>query len=350
MNRRQVQTLGAWLAPAILVALSSCSDASPTDSEAPQSDITYEAAFVVNGGSSTISVIDLATNEVRRTLPLPGMSWPHHVNLNGDGSHLALGVPGMDMSEGHGMGMGMMGRIVVLDALTGALTQSVDLPGMNHNSVYSPDGTEIWTCQMEDMGVVLVCDATTLAVMDTIPVGEVPAEVTFSADGTMAFVANGMSNTVSVIDVMTKSVMETIPVGMNPVGAWPGANNKMYVDNEDGQSISVIDVPTMAVEETVPLGFVPGYAAYHAGLGELWVTNTTDGGVNYFQRAGDLWTHAGSIATGAGAHAIAFTADGSRAYVTNQLAGTVSVIDTALRTKITDIPVGIKPNGIVLKH
>ncbi|MBM3495063.1 MAG: hypothetical protein FJX72_12205 [Armatimonadetes bacterium] len=339
-----------WIAPIILVALSGCDDDLATAPDPTPPDITYPAAFVVNGGSSTVSVIDLATNAVRRTLPLTGMAWPHHINLNGDKSHLALGVPGMDMSGGHGMGMGMTGMIAVLDAVTGTVTHAVDLPGMNHNSAYTPDGAEIWTCQMEDMGTVLVCDAATLAVLDTITVGEVPAEITFSADGSMAFVANGMSNTVSIIDVMTKDVMETVPVGGNPVGAWPGADNKMYVDNEDGQSISVIDVVSMAVEETVSLGFMPGFAAYHAGLGELWVTDSTHGELVYFQRAGDQWQNAGSIPTGAGAHAIAFSADGDRAYVTNQLAGTVSVLDTAMRAKITDIAVGVKPNGIVLKE
>jgi YVTN family beta-propeller protein len=354
MNAYQVRTLWTWMIPtiAIAVALTSCSDESSTDPESPSTDITYPAAFVVNGGSSTISVIDLATNDVRRVLTLPGMAWPHHINLNANGSHFALGVPGMDMSGGHGMGMGMgmPGMLVVLDAVTGEVAEAIDLPGMNHNSAYSPDGSEIWTCQMDSLGTVLVCDATTLAILDTIAVGEVPAEITFSADGSMACVANGMSNTVTMVDVMTKGVMETVPVGMNPVGAWPGANNKMYVDNEDGQSITVIDVPTMAAEETVPLGFTPGYAAYHAGLNELWVTDSTSGGVVYFQRSGNQWTSAGSIPTGAGAHALAFTADGSRAYVTNQMAGTVSVIDTSMRMKIKDVTVGTKPNGIVLKQ
>lgn len=105
----------------------------------------------------------------------------------------------------------------------------------------------------------------------------------------------------------------------------------------------------MAVEETVPLGFTPGYAAYNASADELWVSDSDSGAAVYFQRTGNQWTKKGSIPTGSGAHAIAFTRDGKRAYITNQLAGTVSVIDVAAKSKLKDIAVGDKPNGIAIR-
>ncbi len=58
----------------------------------------------------------------------------------------------------------------------------------------------------------------------------------------------------------------------------------------------------------------------------------------------------GSIPTGEGAHAIVFTRDYQKAYVTNQLAGTVSVIDTETKKKLSDIVVGQKPNGILIRY
>lgn len=50
------------------------------------------------------------------------------------------------------------------------------------------------------------------------------------------------------------------------------------------------------------------------------------------------------------AHAIAFTKDVTIAYVSNQGAARVSVINVATLTKLKDITVGQKPNGIVLKQ
>lgn len=333
----------------ILVALNGCGKDGEVTPPVGSTDITFSAAFIVNGAENSISVIDLASKEVKRTIPLSGIAWPHHANINASKSRIALGVPGMDLSGGHGGMMGMPGKIVVINAITGEVIRSLDLPVMNHNAIFSPAGDEIWTSQMDSLGKVLVYDAATFALKDSIPVDAMPQEITFSADGSMAFVASGMSNTVTVIEPATKAVMATIGVGMNPVGAWPGSDNRMYVDNEEGQSISVIDVATMSVVETVPLGFTPGYAAYNSQLIELWVTDDTNGRVVYFQRMSNQWMNMGNITTGAGAHAIAFSSNDSIAYITNQLAGTVSVVNTATHAKIKDITVGVKPNGIVMK-
>ncbi|RCR67112.1 MULTISPECIES: YncE family protein [Larkinella] len=332
----------------------------------PQLNINYPAAYVVNGESNSVSIIDLTTQQLKETISLGDASmgghsmggttdqimWPHHIYLSPDGTRLSLGVPGTDLSGGHSGSMaGMKGRVVLLDSRTGKLLANQETPAMNHNAAFSPDGTELWTVEMDEAGKALVYDATTLSLKQSIPVGEEPAEVTFSSNGQYAFVANGHSNSITVIRVATKTVVKTIPVGEDPVGAWPGADGKMYVDNEKGQSISIIDVGTLAVTETISLGFIPGYAAFNPVLNELWVSQAASGNkVVVFHRMNDVWMKAGEIVTGLDAHAIAFTKDGSLAYVTNQGAGSVSIIDTKTRSKIKDIVVGKKPNGIVLKN
>lgn len=257
----------------------------------------------------------------------------------------------MDFSGGHIGGMqGMPGMIIVLDAATGSILASKETPMMNHNAVFTPIGNEIWTAMMDSVGMVMVYNANTYLLKDSIMVGMMPAEVTFSADGSMVFVANGMSNNVTVIDASYTSVMATLPVGLNPVGAWTGSNNKMYVDNEMGMTISVIDVASMMVEETANLGFTPGFAAYNSQMNELWVTNADSGKVVYFQRMSNQWMMMGEILTGAGAHAIAFTNDGMKAYITNQNANTVSIIDVNNHTKISDMNAGMKPNGLIIRY
>jgi YVTN family beta-propeller protein len=329
------------------LALFSCKK-KEADKIEPSTDITYNAAYVINGGSNSISVIDLATNEVKRTIDLMPSMWPHHIYLNAAKTKIAIGVPGMDLSAGHNVNSkGMMGEFLVLDAKTGSNLKTQSLPMMNHNAIFSPDGSEVWTSQMDSMGTVLVYDANSFSLKNTITVGMMPAEVTFSADGSMAFVANGMSDDVTVINASTKSVMKTIAVGTEPVGAWAGSDNKMYVDNETGQSISVIDVMTMTVTETVSLGFMPGMAAYSGDMNELWVADPTNGKVHWYTRMSNMWMHGGEITTAAGAHAIAF--NGMTAYITNQFAASVSVIDVMGHSILKTITVGTKPNGIVLK-
>ena len=213
-------------------------------------NINYPAAYVVNGEDASISVINLSKNEVTETIELMGtgsdmIMWPHHIYNHEN--HLAIGVPGMDLSAGHTGGMmGMMGRVLIVDAVKGLILKDIETPMMNHNAIYSPDGTEIWTSQMDAAGTVLVYDANTYSLKNTITVGEDPAEVTFSADGSKAYVCNGGSNTVTVINPITKSVITTLAVGLDPVGAWTSSIGKMFIDNEAGNSISIIDVATNA--------------------------------------------------------------------------------------------------------
>lgn len=334
----------------------------------PELNINYPAAYVVNAEGNSLSVIDLSSQQVKETISFGQASmshggthggtmnhmimWPHHIYLSPDGNKLGIGVPGVDLSAGHTGGThGMQGRVLVVNPRTGATSVNQPTPVMNHNAIFSPDGSEIWTSQMDMNGQVLVYDATTFALRKTIPVGMEPAEVTLSANGKYAFVANGSSNSVTVINVADKSVAKTITVGEDPVGAWPGADGSMYVDNEKGQSISVISVNTLSVTETVKLGFTPGYAAYHPTRSELWVSRAGTGtGVVIFERVNGSWQKREEVATGLDAHAIVFTKDGTTAYITNQGAATVSVVDVAKRTKTKDIAVGKKPNGIVLTY
>ena len=325
-----------------------------------EKQIDYPTAYVVNGESGTISVIDLGKNTVTETIELMApdnsmVMWPHHLSIYSifDLHRLAVGVPGMDLSEGHSGGMhDMKGKVLVLDAVKGKVLKSVELPVSNHNAIYSPDGREIWASQMEMNGKVLVYDAQTYSLKNTIPVGMDPAEVTFSADGSKAYVANGGDNSISVIDPKTKTITATIPVGEEPVAAWIGSDGNMYVDNEAGKSISVINVASNTVTQTIALGFMPGSAAHNGLKKELWVTDPDNSKVHYWNWDPSLnqWKHGGAFTTAAGAHAIAFTADGNTAYVTNQMAASVSVISINDHSKIKDISVGKKPNGIVLKQ
>jgi YVTN family beta-propeller protein len=107
--------------------------------------INYKAAYVVNGTGNSISVIDLVTNEVKKTIALNNVSFPHHIAISPNKSQIAIGIPGMNLSNGHsGLMTGMPEKFLILNALTGELIKSQSLPTMCHNAIFSPSGTEIW--------------------------------------------------------------------------------------------------------------------------------------------------------------------------------------------------------------
>ena len=352
-----VATVRLFSALAILAA-ASCSnhmdmgnhsiDARDISTTPLASAVTYDAVYVVNGGDHSVSVIDASTNAVTGAITLNNVLYPHHIYLSPDGTRLAIGVPGMDFSAGHhGSIAGMTGAVIVLAAQTGDLVAARTIMSMNHNAAFDPTGSEIWTCGMLSAGLAYILDATSLELSDSIAVGATPQEVTFTPGGRYAFVCNGGSNSVTVIDRSARSVVTTIDVGRNPVGAWPGDNGVMYVDNEESMTISAIDTTTLTVHHTYDLGFTPGMVATGPG-DELWITNSDSGAVAINRATEDL--SMGHIATGAGAHGIAFNADKSRAYITNQLAASVSVIDVATKSVIATVSVGRKPNGLVWRR
>jgi YVTN family beta-propeller protein len=360
----------------IAVLFSSCKkDGTATDSNV--ASVNFDAAYVVNGESNSISVINLSTNKVDKTIDLPqfqassGMGmmgsggmmnmWPYQISLSPDKSKIAVSFPGSDFNGGAGMMLSsftsgsMMsgttqGKIVILDAVSGEILKEIALDGIAFNAVFSPDGKELWTALMMTTGKVKVFDANTYALLNTITVGQMPAEVSFSDDGKKVFVANGMSNSVSVIDAATKLVLETAAVGNYPVGAWPGMGGMMYVDNEKGQSISMMNSATNMMTSTLQLGFTPGTIASNTMMNQMWVSDPTGSKVHMWTNTSTGYVVGGTVTVGSGASAIAFNKAGTTCYVTNQNEGTVSVVDVATLKEMMKITVGKKPNGIVIRN
>jgi YVTN family beta-propeller protein len=316
-------------------------------------NINYPAAYVVNGASNNLTVIKLSDNTVSETIGLNGATFPHHIYINPAKTKLAVAITSTDLSGGHaGHGGATAGlKVQIIDAITGSIDKEISLPKMPHNAIFNSQGTELWIGQFDTIqSQVLIYKTSDWTLQNTINVGKGLSEVTFSNDGSMAFACNTMDGTVTLIDANTKMIQTTLTVGADPVGAWSASNGKMYVDNEMSQTISEISVSSMTVISTINLAFKPGYVAYHTSSGELWVSNATDGKVAYYTLVSGVWTLQGNIVTGADAHAITFNSDGTKAYVTNQGSGSVSVIDVATHIVSQTIAVGTKPNGIVIKQ
>lgn len=318
-----------------------------------EKNINYHAAYIVNGAGNNLSVMDLASSTVKETIDLSGATFPHHIYMSPDKSLLAVAITSTDLTAGHGGGHGGSGgfKVMIIDPIKGTIHHEIPLSKLPHNAVFSPSGEELWLGQSDSThSTVEVYRVSDYSLVKSIPVGAGLSEITFSTDGSKVFAANTMDANVSVIDPHSKMVEKTIPVGQDPVGAWPASNGHMYVDNETDQTISEIAVSSLTVVSTTHLGFKPGYAAYNHHLGELWVSDATHGKVVFYTNQGGTWTLAGDITTGADAHAIVFTADGTKAYVSNQGANSVSIVDVASHSVLSTVNVGAKPNGLVLRQ
>lgn len=314
-------------------------------------NINYPAAYIVNGSSNNISVIKLSDNTVTETISLNGATFPHHIYLNHTKTKMAVAITSKDLSAGHaGHGGSVAGqKVQIIDVVTGTIEKEISVAQLPHNAIYNPTSTELWIPQGDSvLGTILVYKTSDWTLQNTINVGKLPSEVTFSNDGSKVYVANTKDGSVTIINPTTKASILTLTTGINPVGAWSANNAKMYVDNEGSKTITEIDVATNAITATINLTFTPAYVAYNSTSSELWVSDVTNGKVVYYTLVSGIWTMQGSVSTGLNAHAIIFSADNSKAYVTNQDANTVSVINVSTHIVTNTINVGSKPNGIVL--
>jgi YVTN family beta-propeller protein len=170
----------------------------------PQYPANYrEFAYVTNGGSNTVTVLDL-------------------VNLRRD-REIAVG----DNPTGVAISL-TRNEVYVVNSGGG-------------NSTGSGNGS------------VSVIDAQTNAVAATIPVRKKPYFIDVSQDGHRAYVANSGSNNVSVIDLYTRKTVATIGVGEAPgVARISPDNQTLVVTNRVGGSVTVIDGATLKVRSVFP--------------------------------------------------------------------------------------------------
>ena len=310
-------------------------------------------AYVVSGGSKTIEVIDLATLEVIDTYMVTenANKFPHHVYMSADKSKLAIGNPSYDFSKGHnGLHGGQFdGGVVVLDAQTGNKLKEFEVPFANHNAVFSPDDSEIWTAGLSHDGIVYIYDAISYELRAKAQVDADPSEVVFTEDGKYAVVRSGESTFLSFINVETKKRDKAVKVDLSAGNVWPGYDNVILVSNGSRKSVNFVDATTFGVMDFIDFEFNPGNLIYNTYMEELWVCASKQNQVKVFKKLDDVWTETKSFDfPEANPHMIKFFQNGEVAILVNQFENTAVFIDTNTKEVTKTIIVGQKPNGIAI--
>jgi YVTN family beta-propeller protein len=193
---------------------------------------------------------------------------------------------------------------------------------------------------------VVAIDTTSNLVVATIPVGASPTQTAVDHAGARAYVANTGSDSISVIDTSSNSVIATILVGDQPSALAVTPNDaELYVGIASG-AVQVIDTATHAVLATINVGgssgiaFTPdGSRAYVAG-GQMYVIDTTTRTVINTFAPGE----------GVGASNLVINADGTRAYVTvsELFGGGVAVLDLTIDSLAQTLWMGSLPGQIAI--
>ncbi len=355
--------------------------------EFPQYPANYrEYAYVTNGGSGTVTVIDVVNVRVDREIAV--------------GQHPLAAAASPTRNE-----------IYVVNAGTAAGT-----------------------------GSLTVIDAERNAVAATIPLHRDPVSIDVDNEGALAYVANSGSNSVSIIDLKARREVAQLGTGEQPDAAVLSPDDKtLVVANRGGNSVTIFDARTRALravfegcpgagepvilpdssksfvpcagghqvmaialaragdpaalpdrlEARMDVGRAPVNLALKPDGGELFVSNansdtisevvtsTNDVGGAYMmgdepvrglvsrdnallyvanQRSQYVTIYSiddgkriGSVHVGDGPAALAFSANSYLLFVVDTRSEDVAVVRTALQSLFTLLPAGREPNAIVDK-
>jgi YVTN family beta-propeller protein len=192
------------------------------------------------------------------------------------------------------------------------------------------------------------------------------AGATATSPGYLAYVTNEDSNELTIIDTGSDSVVATVPVGTRPRGvkvtpdgktvfvALSGSPKcpptmpdeeceKLKVDkSKDG--IAVIDAATRAVTKVIPGGSDPEAFDISAN-GQLLYVSNEDAGTASIVEIGPGTVRA-TVETGREPEGVTVSPDGKTVWITGETDHDLTVLDAETGMKATSVKVGMRPRSV----
>ncbi|MGE5814447.1 MAG: YncE family protein, partial [Acidobacteriota bacterium] len=172
--------------------------------------------------------------------------------------------------------------VSVIDLATHDIVRTIPLPAEGYTAVASPDGATVYVSVWGGAKVIAL-DAKTLEVKREIAVGEHPNALALSKDGSRLFVACANTNAVWSVDTARGEPLEQISIALYPKappGSTPNAlalspdGRTLLVANADNNTVAVVDVSARAgsrVSGFIPTGWYPTGVAFSADGSNVFV-------------------------------------------------------------------------------
>jgi len=209
-----------------------------------------KALYVSNEEGSSVQEISIAEKIILREIATGAE--PEGIAVSTDGRTLYVTSEVTDM-------------VHVIDAGVGAVTDNIVVGTRPRRLLLLPDGKELWVSN-ELSGQVSVIDRATNRVsvtLDFLPPGfrqvdVTPVGMTKTKDGKSAIVALGRANHLAFVDTATKKVEDYVLVGSRAWGVALSPDEKtLYVANGLSDDLSIVNMANRKAIRAIPVGRVP---------------------------------------------------------------------------------------------
>jgi len=343
-------------------------------------------AFVTSEGDDNLTILDLRTEKVVKTLPT-GRT-PHVIAFTGAGKGYVNNRGSKDLT--------------VIDGNTFEVIGSIALPATSFQLALSPDGKTLAVAYKDALAISLI-DTAADTVTKTIAVGKKPEGVFkgammrhsyWSNDGAYVYASDDVNDSivkidartgevkasirmpgpthylhpskdakllyavneaekqgvtsVTIIDVLTDKVIKDVQIpleagetGSLHHGEFTKDGNYFFVCNEGGRSVAIMDAAKLEIVKTIKAG--PG--AGHPGITRdgkyFFIIQHRDNTVSAVDIAKQEVVRGIPVGTGKKqAHASYFTPDGKYYYMINAEDNMMNKIDVARMEVVSKMPVG----------
>jgi YVTN family beta-propeller protein len=285
-----------------------------------------ETAIVLNSGSGSVSLVDMASQaEIKR---IPVLREPHHLALSPDQRSLLVGDSGGN-------------EMLFLDPETGAIQRRMPIADP-YQLGFSPDG-KLLTVTGLARNQVDVYDAATMQLKKRFPIHAMPSHLAYAPDSSVVYVTLQGSNQLAAFDLRDMTTLWVQPVGETPAGVlWLGG--KLLVADMGTDYIAVVDPTDGRVERRVTTGRGAHQLFLSPDRRTLWVNNRVAGTTTALDP--ETLAVERTYKVPGGPDCIDFAPDG-KLWITQRFAQEIGVLDP--RTgELHSMPVGRSPHGIFL--
>jgi YVTN family beta-propeller protein len=307
--------------------------------------------YAVNTGSNSVSVIDAEKNALVATIAVH--SKPYFIDVDAKGERAYVANSGSN-------------NVSVIDLSARRQIAAIgvgEAPGMAR---ISPDGNSLVVTNRRS-GSVTVVDPHSYKVRSVFGGCPGATDAVMLPDSSKAFVACSGGHQVMVIGLARPEnpiasehadrLLAFLDVGRTPVHlALKPDGGEIFVSNFDSDTISEIATNTNEVGGAYLIGAHPVRSIVSADNSTLWVSNFNADAIGVYSI--DDGMRINSVPVGGGPDALAFSAEGHLLLVADSKSGDVTVVRVISRSPsgtnrigslFTMLPAGKQPNAIVVK-